>query len=239
MRIAFLSDIHGNADALEAVLEDINKKQADKIYVLGDIAYRGPEPKRSIAQIQSLNTTVIKGNADEWVVRGVQRGEVPDQALALMQKEQAWTVSQLEEKDIDYLSGLPDQATFTESGVTFHLFHATPDSLFDVVLPDADEEKIATTFMQKETADVYLYGHIHKAYIRYLNGRTVINTGSVGLPFDGTSKASYAMVDVENGSISTSIERVKYDIESPIEKYKERQYPNTEMMENIIRNARV
>ena len=76
MKIAFISDIHGNAVALDAVLNDIEKKKVDKIYVLGDISYRGPEPKRALELVRSLNTDVIKGNADEWVVRGVREGEV-------------------------------------------------------------------------------------------------------------------------------------------------------------------
>ena len=74
MKMAFISDIHGNANALDAVLEDIKNRQVEKVYCLGDIAYRGPEPQRSVELIRSLDTFVIKGNADEWVVRGVQAG---------------------------------------------------------------------------------------------------------------------------------------------------------------------
>lgn len=66
MRIAFISDIHGNANALDAVLEDINEKNVDKVYVLGDICYRGSEPQRSQDLVRSLDTGVIKGNADEY-----------------------------------------------------------------------------------------------------------------------------------------------------------------------------
>ena len=80
MKLAFISDIHGNATALDAVLQDIKNKNVDKVYVLGDICYRGLEPQRSLELVQSLHTDVIKGNADEWVVRGVQQGEVPDPA---------------------------------------------------------------------------------------------------------------------------------------------------------------
>lgn len=64
MKIAFISDIHGNAVALESVLEDIDKKNVDRIIVLGDICFRGPEPKRSLDLVRSLDTYVIKGNAD-------------------------------------------------------------------------------------------------------------------------------------------------------------------------------
>ncbi|WP_226037043.1 metallophosphoesterase family protein [Aquibacillus saliphilus] len=237
MKIAFISDIHGNAHALDAVLDDISKKNIDKIYVLGDIAYRGPEPKRSIELVRNLKTTVVKGNADEWIVRGVQKGEVPDQALDLMNQERDFATSQLEQSDIDYLSSLPTEATFEEEGTAFHIFHATPTSLFDVVLPDVEDKDIETKLMAEKSADVYLYGHIHKPYVRYINGKTVINLGSVGLPFDGQTKASYAIVNLTKKSMSTSIERVSYDFEKTIEKYNEVRYPNTEMMENIIRNG--
>ncbi|MBT2686218.1 metallophosphoesterase [Bacillus sp. ISL-37] len=72
MKLAFIFDIHGNAKALEAVLEDIKARNVNKTYVLGDICYRGPEPQRSLNLVRELNSEVIKGNANEWVVRGVQ-----------------------------------------------------------------------------------------------------------------------------------------------------------------------
>ncbi|MDP4156925.1 MAG: metallophosphoesterase family protein, partial [Bacillota bacterium] len=90
MRLAFLSDIHGNAVALDAVLEDISKRNVDKIIILGDISYRGPEPKRALELVKSLHTNVIKGNADEWVVRGIKEGEVAESALQMMKKERDW-----------------------------------------------------------------------------------------------------------------------------------------------------
>lgn len=237
MKFAFISDIHGNAVALEAVLEDIEKKKVDKTYVLGDLAYRGPEPKRSIELVQNLNTEVVKGNADEWIVRGVNEGEVPAQALDLMNKERDWTVSMLDEKDIDYLRNLPYDLAFQQDGISLYGFHALPDSLFEVVLPDEEERMVERKIITKMNADIYLYGHIHKSYIRNINGKTLINLGSVGLPFDGIKKASYAIVEVNDGNFSTSIERVDYDTEKVIEKYKEVDYPNKEMMEKIIRTA--
>lgn len=237
MKIAFISDIHGNAVALEAVLEDIGKKKVDKVYVLGDLAYRGPEPKRSIELIQNLNTEVIKGNADEWIIRGVRKGEVPDQALDLMNKERDWTISELEEADINFLKELPMDLAFQQDGISIYGFHAVPDSLFDVVLPHEKDQEIEQKIFTKMNADIYLYGHIHKSYVRTIQGKTLINLGSVGLPFDGISKASYAILEINNGNFSTSIERVNYDTEKVIEQYKQVDYPNKEMMENIIRTA--
>ncbi|PAE44564.1 metallophosphoesterase family protein [Bacillus sp. 7884-1] len=239
MKIAFISDIHGNAIALEAVLEDIEKQGIDKIYVLGDICYRGPEPKRSLDLVRSLHTEVIKGNADEWVVRGVSEGEVPEKALELMNLERQWIVEQLEPSDIDYLNNLPSQLNLSFEDVGISAFHATPTSLFDIVLPNADDNQIEYSLMHEQEAQVYVYAHIHKPYIRFLNGKVIMNIGSVGLPFDGLTKASYGLVEIEDGHLKTSIRRVSYELERVVALYHEVNYPNAEMMSKIIRTAKI
>ncbi|GGD82117.1 metallophosphoesterase family protein [Paenibacillus nasutitermitis] len=239
MRAAFISDIHGNSTALGAVLEDIGRQRIDQIYVLGDLCYRGPDPKGSLAMVQSLNTRVIKGNADEWVVRGVLPGEVPDKVIGMMNLERDWTVSKLDRQDIAYLEGLQARLDLEWEGIRVKAFHATPESLFEVVLPSADDDVLQAKLMPAADADVYIYAHIHKPFIRYLNGRILMNIGSVGLPFDGMAKASYGIVEVEQGRISTSIERVGFDIEEVIRQYESGQYPNSEMMARILRSGSV
>jgi putative phosphoesterase len=239
MKLAFISDIHGNAIALEAVIEDMKRKPVDQIYVLGDLCYRGPEPKRSLELIRSLQTKVIKGNADEWVVRGVQQGEVPDKVLELMNRERDWTVSQLDQGDLEYLQSLPTELKLEVEGVSLHAFHATPESLFDIVLPGSEDELLRDKLMSAADTDVYIYAHIHKPYIRYLNGKVLMNIGSVGLPFDGLAMASYAIVEVVGGNIGTSIERVRYPVEAVVARYEEVNYPNKEMMTQIVRQASV
>ena len=238
MKIVFLADIHGNANALEAVLKDIETRNVDKVFVLGDICYRGPEPQRSLDLVRELNTEVIKGNADEWVVRGVQQGEVPAQALELMNKERDWTLSQLDTESIDYLQSLPSELKIELEGVRIHAYHATPQSLFDIVLPDESEETLIESQMVQE-ADLYVYAHIHKPYIRYTNGKCIINTGSVGLPFDGLNKASYAMVEFNGNNYQTAIIRVEYDVEKVIDQFSGTDYPNKEFMIKVLKNAKV
>ncbi|SEP67856.1 phosphoesterase, MJ0936 family [Virgibacillus subterraneus] len=238
MKLAFISDIHGNALALDAVLKDIEQKEIDKIFVLGDLCFRGPEPKRSLELVKSLNTDVIKGNADEWVVRGVQNDEVPEQAFEIMNKERDWTYSKLSSNSIDYLSQLPTELNLEYSNFKIHAFHATPLSLFDVVQPHEHDDSVEEKLMQRD-ADLYIYGHIHKAYIRYINGKCIVNTGSVGLPFDGLNMASYVVVDVENESFQVSIVRVKYNEHDVIGQFKNTYYPNINTMEKILINARV
>jgi putative phosphoesterase len=233
MRLAFISDIHGNADALDAVLADVRERSIDKVYVLGDLCYRGPEPQRSLDLVRSLNTEVIKGNADEWVVRGVNQGEVPEQALEMMNKERDWICSQLNEESIDYLRNLPTELNLEIEGVKIHAYHATPTSLFEVVLP-AEKEEILAKKMMTQDADLYIYSHIHRPYIRYINGKCIMNTGSVGLPFDGLKKSSYGIVDIKEGNFQTSIVRVGYDINQTIDQFRNSDYPNREQLMKIL-----
>ncbi|PFP29508.1 YfcE family phosphodiesterase [Bacillus sp. AFS073361] len=236
MRIAFISDIHGNATALDRVLADINQRNVKKIFVLGDLCFRGPEPQRSLDLVRSLNTEVIKGNADEWVVRGIKEGEVPDSALEMMSKERDWTLSQIEKTSIDYLRNLPTELKLEFGKIKINAYHATPNSLFEVVNPNESDQVIAEKMMDSE-ADIYIYAHIHKPYIRYINGKCIINIGSVGLPFDGLAKSSYAILEIHEESFRTSIVRVNYDVNKVINQFTESDYPNIEQMKKMLRNA--
>ena len=238
MKLAFISDIHGNAVALDAVLQDIKEKQVEKVFVLGDLCYRGAEPKRSLELVQSLNCDVIKGNADEWVVRGVREGEVPDPALEMMNKERDWTVSKLDERNIEYLSELPTEFNLAFGKVAIHAFHATPNSLFEVVQP-FDSDEIVSEKLMVNNKGIYIYGHIHKPFIRYINGKCIINCGSVGLPFDGLNKSSYTILEIEENCVQVSNVRVSYDVEKVIRQFKESDYPNRELLSTILTNAKI
>jgi len=236
MKVAFLSDVHGNAVALEAVLADIQLKAIDKVVVLGDLAYRGPEPGRAIQLIRDLHADVVKGNADEWLVRGIVPGEVQDGALERMNLEREWAIERLVDDDLAYLRGLPEQIQLHLSPSVFvHAFHATPGSLFDIVAPDASAVDLRSQLTQTVNADLYMYAHIHHPYVRYVDGKCIANTGSVGLPFDGMAKASYVIVEAEEDRFTVTIQRVAYDVERVIRLYEVGDYPNRETMKRVVR----
>ncbi|MFB4163362.1 metallophosphoesterase [Alteribacillus sp. JSM 102045] len=239
MQIALLSDIHGNARALKAVLNDLKDKKIDQLYILGDLCYRGPEPKNALETVRSSPAKVLKGNADEWVVRGVLKNEVPDTALALMNQERDWTVERLSSEDINYLNRLPESfiEKFSDS-VTMHAFHAAPDSLFDVVAADAPDEEIEEKLTAQKETNVIVYGHIHTPYIKKIGDKTYINTGSVGLPFDGDPRPSYVLLQVEDDTFSASIHRVSYDLQRVLKQYDANDYPNSEQMKTVIKKAK-
>ena len=169
----------------------------------GDICYRGLEPQRSLDLIQSLHTEVIKGRADEWVVVVFDKVRCQT-ALETMNKERDWIVSHLESDGIEYLKNLPTELKLEYEGIKVHAFHATPTSLFNVVLPDEKEETLVEKMMGAD-ADIYVYAHIHKPYIRYIKGKCIINIGSVGLPFDGLNKASYMLLDLNDNKFKLQL----------------------------------
>lgn len=236
MKLAFISDIHGNSEALKAVLNDIEKRHVDKIVVLGDLCYRGINPKESLQLVRQLNTDVIKGNANQWVVHGVRKGEVSDTVLDQMNSEREWAANQLDSGDLDYLAQLPIDFTYEKEGVRLHGFHATPLDLFKVVQPE-QTDLIKETFFTKE-ADLYIYAHIHKSFIRTIDGKMVMNLGSVGMPFDGVRKASYGIVEIEKGSFSVNLIKVDYDVEKVLQQLEESDYPNKDFLIKVLAKAR-
>ncbi|WP_047983996.1 metallophosphoesterase family protein [Ornithinibacillus californiensis] len=236
MKLAFLSDIHGNSIALKAVLHDIQKLNVDKIMVLGDLCYRGIQPKESLELVKGLDAEVIKGNADEWIVRGVLEGEVPVDALDMMNTEREWGVSKLTQNDIEYLRSLPTELRLEFSGTRIHAFHATPNDLFDVVQPFESDQTLREKLV-KSDSDIYIYAHIHKAFVRYINGKCFINTGSVGLPFDGLGKASYALVELGEDEFEVSIRRVNYNIEDVLNQLRNSDYPNKTLLNSLLKRS--
>ncbi|MCP3030062.1 metallophosphatase family protein [Halobacillus sp. A1] len=239
MRLAFISDIHGNARALESVLNDIEKRKIDQLFVLGDISYRGLDPERSVEMVRQLKANVIKGNADEWIVRGVQEGEAAEDAIEGMNEEKEWSSSNMSQDSVQYLKDLPEEINEEYEGVNIHAFHATPKDLFEVVKPTETDEDMTERLMANEVADIYIYGHIHTPYIRHIGGKIVINTGSVGLPFDGLAQPSYAIVDIEDGGVQTSIVRTNYDLEELVEDINSSDYPNKDLLRKLLMNASV
>ncbi|WP_147802129.1 metallophosphoesterase family protein [Alkalicoccus halolimnae] len=226
MKLAILSDIHGNEQALKAVLEDVKDRGTTDILVLGDIAYRGPKPKECIDLIRPLRAKVIKGNADAWAVRGVREGEVPDNVLEMMQSEQTFTRSHITEEDADFLDKLPHttEIPLTNKRQLF-AFHADPESLFKVVPDDASNETLSEWFAHNPRAEFFTYGHIHLSHFRHIDGKKVFNPGSIGLPFDGDPRASYVLLQKTAGEIQIEFRRVSYDVEKALADLTETGYP--------------
>lgn len=213
IKIALISDIHGNAIALEAVLRDIDRQQVDNIFVLGDIANRGSEPAKCVALVRAL--PAIGGNGDQYVVRGYHENQISDPMPAPSRGlqpnwlndevhliERRWTASKLIRDDIEYLRGLPDRTLHPMGhGEYMLLCHATPTDRLIRIFSDSSNDLLDQTYVKPFPAvRIAASGHTHRPFVRFINHAVIINTGTVGLPIDGSPTASYALVEIDGGT---------------------------------------
>ena len=184
MPIATLYDVHGNLRALEAVLEEIPEDAT--IVVGGDVVAGGPEPAETLERLRSLGDRVhwLRGNVDRELMPG-EPGLAPREMLDA-------TRAALTDEQIAFLHGLPPTV---QIGRTLYC-HATPRNDLDIFTERTPEERIAPLFADVD-ADVIVCGHTHMQFDRTIAGKRVINSGSVGSPYEDESGA-YWTLDLEH-----------------------------------------
>lgn len=207
-RIVVLSDIHGVLPAVEAVLAEPDVRSADRIVLTGDIA-AGPLPVETLDLLTELGDRAlwIRGNADRELVehaRG-EADEVPDPVTP-------WAAEQLRTDQIALLAGLPLTAGLDVPGLGPTVFcHATPRDDAEVALVDSSPERWAEVLAPLgEEAGTVVVGHTHMPFVRLVHTRTVINPGSVGMPYGG-SGAHWAVL---GGPERISLRRTEFDLDA-------------------------
>jgi putative phosphoesterase len=191
MRVAIVSDIHGNRRAFQAVLADLRQVAPDLVLHGGDLAYGGAQPADIVDQVRSLGWPGVRGNTDEmlWSPQSladfftIQPKLAP--LLSILQELIPPALASIGEERLRWLEGLPDQ----HSGEGFSLVHASPSDLWRAPMPNAGDEELQSTYSSLG-ARIVVYGHIHRPYVRRLPGMTVANTGSVSQSYDGDTRAS-------------------------------------------------
>ncbi|MBP1154731.1 MULTISPECIES: metallophosphoesterase family protein [unclassified Paenibacillus] len=223
-KIAIISDIHGNLQALDAVVRDIRSRRIERIICLGDLVGKGPQPCEAVDWIRELCEVTVQGNWDHGI-------NLPQQ-----KESGLWQQKRLGTERLRYLLELPFFADLRMSGRRIRLLHASSRSVYHRVLRKANKkEKLAMFentehtggFLQTElTPDVIGYGDIHVPFLQTLKseqikGLLLFNTGSVGAPYDGLTQASYTILEGtadgnEEAPFSVQSVRVPYDIEQAI-----------------------
>ena len=231
MRTAIISDVHGNRRAFEAVLADLRQVAPDVVVHGGDLAYGGAHPAEIIDQVRSLGWAGVRGNTDEmlWAPQSLAEfaAVAPKIAPLLARIEEMIppTVASIGEERLRWLEGLPCEYT----GEGFCLVHASPGDLWRAPMPNAHDE-LQSTYASLG-ARIVVYGHIHRSYVRRLQGMTVANSGSVSQSYDGDTRASYLVIDGE----SIVIRRVEYDVENEAEDVLRSGLPHAEWLARILR----
>lgn len=240
-KVALISDIHGNLEALQTVLRDIKERGINRIICLGDITAKGKYIKECLELVKDNCEVVIRGNCDEFYSSDIDIDTIPDKFKIPFQ----WNRCKLTEEDLNYLRGLPYCYEFYMSGRLIRLFHAHQERI-DKFAGNIDKlEKLYELFLPSDNtisdlkADIVIYGHIHTQYVQRIYNRTIINVGSVGNSIDvirnddkdgnvkNTTCANYVILtgaynstDVNN-KISYELVSIPYDIEKELDNNKD------------------
>ncbi len=223
-RVALISDIHGNAVALEAVLGDIGRRRVDEIVCLGDVAAGGPQPREALERLRTLGCDVVCGNADEWLLGRPPVAEDEDgrRVRAIVE----WTRALLGDADVAYLESFVPTIEF-DLGASRRLlgFHGSPRATSDRLLAATPDEEVSR-LLAGAAAEVLAGGHTHLQLARRLGGSLLVNPGSVGLPLPESIDASsvpgelclprfaeYALVEAE-AEIAVELRRAPIDLEA-------------------------
>lgn len=211
MRLAIVSDVHGNLTAFDAVVADIARRAPDLVLHGGDLVLMGPEPAGVVDRVRELGWPGVVGNTDEVLWRPEEQGRQRERApklhrlLTLIFDAYApATLERLGEDRVAWLRALPAEQRVED----LVLVHAAPGDLWRAPMPGAEDDELAAVYGPLH-AGAAVYGHIHRPYIRKLPVLIVANSGSVGMPWDGDPRASYLLV--EDGR--PQVVRVDYDVE--------------------------
>lgn len=219
MKIAVISDVHGNIIALERVLKDIEAQQIEQVYCLGDLVDFAPWDNEVISCIRERNIPCVLGNHDERIAfdRPVTSFDF------LTEEENAWrkqaidyTKENISADNKRWLGELPFQIELSyrvnDTLKRIVLIHATLESNSAYLYKEDDKTELAH-ILKRDRTDVLVMGHTHLPYVQKDSGILLINSGSVGRSREDNRKASYAIIELNSEGISAEIRRLDYPIE--------------------------
>ncbi|MFB0561417.1 MAG: metallophosphoesterase [Candidatus Lokiarchaeia archaeon] len=214
MRVAVLSDIHSNLYALEGVLESISREDMNLILCGGDLVGYGPFPNEVIQTLKDRKIPTIMGNYDDGV--GFNRDDcgcayLSKREIELGKISIAWTKVNVTEDNKAFLRNLLGNTNYTWEGLRVLHVHGSPRRINEYLYENRPEKNMLR-MLEPLNIDLLICGHTHLPYHREVGGIHIVNTGSVGKPKDGDSRACYALLEIED-EIKVSFRRIPYDID--------------------------
>lgn len=239
MRIAIVSDIHGNRTAFEAVLADLQETSPDLVVHGGDLADSGSSPAEIVDRVRDLGWNGVLGNTDEMHSRPesleefVSRSSAPMPLWAAVREMAAATHAMLGDERIAWLRTLP--RTVTHESIA--LVHASPENLWQSPGPESSNEDLETTF-RPLGRPIVVFGHIHRSFVRSIRHAEhpkmlVVNSGSVGLPYDGDPRAAYVLIE----DSQATVRRVEYDLERELKALADSRLPHWDWIAKMLRSG--
>ncbi len=221
MKIALLSDIHGNIRALSAVLKDIRERGIQDIYCAGDLVGYHTAPDEVVKKIKEEKILTAMGNHDEAIVFFDPLKEVlPEGEITPKQ----WTFNHVSEESREYLKSLYKTEKVNLIDKKMLIAHGSPEFISEYIWEEDEkrQEEIATSIEE----DIFVFGHTHSFYDKEVLGKRFINLGSVGRPKDGDTRAGYVILSLGE-DMKVEYVRVDYDNEALAREIEESELPDS------------
>ena len=246
MRIAVISDIHGNDLAFAAVVADFQADGIDQVVCCGDALQGGVQPAEVVRRLQELGCPVVMGNADDFLLKGSESAddEPPDEWIDAVRE---WQLPLLSRDDLAFAAAFaPTVEIPLPNGKRLLCAHGSPRHFNDVILPDTPDAEVREMLGPIENT-IFCGGHTHLQQIRQLGGTFFFNPGSVSLPdrhdvADGTRRvnrwAEYAVLTVtDSGRETLEFRRVPYDVDRVLAMIDASGMPDSHRLRDYYRTA--
>ena len=225
MRFALLGDIHANLPALQTVVAHAQEQDVAGYWNIGDFVGYGPFPNEVIDLLRDIKAQSIIGNYDQKVLK------FPQKAKKWRKKKQPlkylafkWAYEALSKDNREYLASLPNDLELTAARRSIFLTHASPQSNEEHLIPETPQERFQE-LAHGVSADLVVFGHSHRPFVRRVDGVWFINTGSVGRPDDGDPRSSYAILELSDRDIQVQHYRLTYDVDRTVNAIRAAQLP--------------
>jgi predicted phosphodiesterase len=230
MRIATISDMHGNNIAFDAVLDDLQHQLVDQIVCLGDAIQGGPQPAAVVGRLRELRCPVVMGNADAWLLTGEETGaeQADPERKHKLDAVRNWSLQQLSDADRAFIAAFqPTVKIPLGDGRNLLCFHGSPTSFDDIIVPSTSEDEVER-LLGGFDPHILAGGHTHVQQIRHLGRSFYFGCGSAGFAyrhnqpqghFRADPWAEYAILTVEGGRTALEFRRVPFDVDALIVVY--------------------
>lgn len=226
MRLALLSDIHGECSLLDQVLQDIRRQGIEQIICLGDALQGGSQPAETLARLRELNCPVVMGNADAWLITG-EESSAGEHTSEKQREIRAWSLAQLSESDRAFVLQhfRPTIEIALEANKQLLCFHGSPVSFNDLIFPTTPDNTVRQILAGSD-ATLLAGGHTHTQQMRRLGNSWYINPGSVSLAYNWELSdmetgqirvdpwSDYAIVSSEGECLEITFRHVPFDVDA-------------------------